>query len=173
MRFISSTTAFLAMTGIAVDTPRAWSATLTDAIGNRPELSKFAAALRATGLEKELSSSRKFTVFAPTDAAIDALPAGKWSALLESKNRSELVGLLKAHISPGNYPSQRLVAAKAPNFALPSLSGKGIEVDRRAALKAGDAALYRLDVAADNGTVHIIDRTFLAGVSQTAKLKSH
>lgn len=138
------------------------AANLSQALGANPSLSKFTAALRASGLDKELAGSKKFTVFAPTDAAIDALPAGQWSSLLDPKHKGALAAFLKSHIAPGNYSSQRLVSAKAARFAVPSLSRHPIQIDRRKTLKAGDAALNNLDVTADNGTVHIVDRALTA-----------
>ncbi|MEQ1709767.1 MAG: fasciclin domain-containing protein [Hyphomicrobium sp.] len=137
------------------------AASLGDVAAGRPEISKFVATLKATGLDVALAGKKPMTVFAPTDSALDALPGGLWARLQEPKNKPLLLAMLKSHLTPGNYPSTRLVAAKAPRFDIPTLAPGTITIDRRKALMAGPAALYRLDVTGDSGTLHIVDKVFL------------
>lgn len=137
------------------------AASLGDVAAGRPEISKFVAALKAAGLEGAIAGKKPMTVFAPTDSALDALPSGLWARLQDPKNKQLLLATLKSHLTPGNYPSTRLIAAKVPRFDIPTLASGKIKIDRSKALMAGPAALYRLDVTGTNGTIHIVDKVLL------------
>src|SRR5690606_28253212 len=67
-----------------------------------------AAALQAAGLVETLKGKGPFTVFAPTDAAFAALPAGTVDNLLKPENKAQLVAILTYHVVPGSYPAARV-----------------------------------------------------------------
>lgn len=142
---------------VTISSGIAGAANLMETIAGQPGLSKFSGALRASGLDQALVSG-KYTVFAPNDATIEAMPQGQWASLMEEKNKSALAALLRGHIVRGDYSSKRLVDAKQARYSVPTLAGKAIRIDKRTVLKANDVALYRLDVVADNGTLHVIDK---------------
>lgn len=71
------------------------------------------AAVKAAGLVKTLEGSGPFTVFAPTNEAFAALPAGTVDTLLKPENKTELTKILTYHVVPGRYDTRKLDAAIA------------------------------------------------------------
>ena len=78
------------------------------------------AAVQAAGLVDTLKGPGPFTVFAPTDAAFAALPAGTVEDLLKPENKDKLVAILTYHVVPGKVMSTDLtegMMAKTVNGA--------------------------------------------------------
>src|SRR5215203_707163 len=71
------------------------------AMGN-PDLSTLVDAVKAAGLAETLGSEGPFTVFAPTNAAFEALPAGTLQALLKPENKDKLTQILTYHVIKGD-----------------------------------------------------------------------
>ena len=63
------------------------------------------AAVQAAGLVEVLKGEGPFTVFAPTDEAFEALPAGTVETLLKPENKDQLVNILTYHVLPGKVMS--------------------------------------------------------------------
>ena len=117
-----------------------------------------AAALQAAGLVDTLKGKGPFTVFAPTDAAFAKLPAGTVESLLKPENKQKLVGILTYHVVPGNVKAAdvlNLTSAKTVNGQSVAISASGGKV------KVGGANVVKADVAASNGTIHVIDTVLL------------
>ncbi|MGJ4730496.1 fasciclin domain-containing protein [Luteimonas sp. SDU101] len=119
-----------------------------------------AAALQAAGLVETLKGSGPFTVFAPTDAAFAALPAGTVENLLKPENKDQLVAVLTYHVVPGRYPAARVATlseAATVNGATVDISaaGSGVTVE--------DARVVTADVNATNGVIHVIDKVLIPG----------
>ena len=72
------------------------------AIGS-PDHTTLVAAVQAAGLENSLVNAGPLMVFAPTNAAFDALPAGTVEDLLKPENKDALANILKHHVTAGNY----------------------------------------------------------------------
>ena len=84
------------------DAPEPAGKTVVDlALGN-PDLSTLVTALKAAGLVDTLSGKGPFTVFAPTNEAFAALPAGVLTNLLKPENKAKLVDLLTYHVNSVN-----------------------------------------------------------------------
>ncbi|MBM4090413.1 MAG: fasciclin domain-containing protein [Planctomycetes bacterium] len=116
------------------------------------------AAAQAAGLADTLQSPGPFTVFAPTDEAFSKLPEGTVESLLKAENRDKLAAILKYHVVPGNISlSKALEAGTGKTVLGPSLSIKF--VDGR--VQIGTASLVTANVAASNGTIHVIDSVLL------------
>lgn len=115
-----------------------------------------AAALQAAGLVETLQGKGPFTVFAPTDAAFAKLPAGTVEALL--KDKAKLTSILTYHVVAGNVKAAdvvKLTSAKTVNgqsVSIKVVNGK-VQID--------GATVTTADVAASNGTIHIIDTVIL------------
>ena len=119
-----------------------------------------AAALQAAGLVDTLKGKGPFTVFAPTDAAFAALPAGTVDELLKPENKAKLVAILTYHVVPGRFPAARVAgmdtAATVNGDALAiAATDAGVTVDGAKVLKA--------DVGASNGVIHVIDTVLMPG----------
>lgn len=120
------------------------------------------AALGAADLAKALKGNGPFTVFAPTDAAFNKLPAGTVNNLLNPVNKGKLADILKYHVING----QRLTSAQINAIHLPAkvrtLEGNTITVSKNGKnLKVNDATVILADVMATNGIIHVIDTVLL------------
>lgn len=116
------------------------------------------AALQAAGLTSALEGPGPFTVFAPTDEAFAALPAGTVENLLKPENKAELVKVLTYHVVPGRIAAAD-VAGKTAHVK--SLQGQSLRVDGRQGVSIDNARVITADVDADNGVIHVIDRVLL------------
>ena len=117
-----------------------------------------AAALQAAGLVETLKGAGPFTVFAPTDAAFAALPAGTVENLLKPENKQQLIEVLTYHVVPGRYPAARVAGlgeAETVNGDSVSIatSGGGVTVE--------GARVVTADVNATNGVIHVIDKVLI------------
>ena len=119
------------------------------------------AAVQAAGLVETLKGKGPFTVFAPTDAAFAALPAGTVESLLKPENKAKLQSILTYHVVAGAYDAKRLTAAKAKAYGLKSVQGGLISVDIRKGVKVSGASVVTADVTASNGVIHVIDKVIL------------
>src|SRR5688500_5472884 len=75
---------------------------------NSSDHTTLVAAVKAAGLVETLQSSGPFTVFAPTNAAFDLLPAGTVNTLLKPENKDALTGILTYHVVAGKLDSKEL-----------------------------------------------------------------
>lgn len=119
-----------------------------------------AAALEAAGLVDTLKGPGPFTVFAPTDAAFAALPAGTVENLLKPENRARLREILSYHVVPGNVPASQVIGMDSATTVQGgtldiAASGDGVSVD--------GARVIATDVTASNGVVHVIDKVLIPG----------
>lgn len=116
------------------------------------------AALKAAGLVETLKGPGPFTVFAPTDEAFAKLPAGTVESLLKPENKKKLVGILTYHVVSGNVKAAGVMtmsSAKTLNGQVVTISVNGNTV------KIDDATVIKADIAASNGTIHVIDKVLL------------
>lgn len=123
------------------------------------------AAAQAAGLADTLQGEGPFTVFAPTDEAFAKLPKGTVESLLKPENKDKLAAILKYHVVPGNVKlAKALEAGQGKTVLGPSLAIK-FEDGR---VKIGTANLVTADIAASNGTIHVIDSVLLPPASESA-----
>ena len=119
-----------------------------------PDFSTLVAAVTAAGLAETLSGPGPFTVFAPTNAAFEALPAGTVDTLLKDPT-GDLAAILKLHVISGAVDSKAAIAAAGGN--VDSLGGKiSIALDGEK-LIVGGATVTTADLKASNGIIHVID----------------
>lgn len=113
-----------------------------------------AAALGAAGLVETLQGEGPFTVFAPTDAAFAALPAGLVDALLLPENVDLLTEILLFHVIVGTEVTSDMVAAGDVEMASGDLATIAID---GSTITIGGAPISAVDVQASNGVIHVID----------------
>lgn len=116
------------------------------------------AALKAADLVGTLEGKGPFTVFAPTDAAFEKLPPGTLEDLLKPENKAKLTAILTYHVVPGNVKAAdvvKLTGAKTVNGQEVKIAvdGSTVTVD--------GAKVVTTDIAASNGTIHVIDTVIL------------
>lgn len=136
----------------------AQSGTIVDLAVATPDLSTLVTAVQAAGLVDALAAPGFKTVFAPTNAAFEALPHGVLEGLLADTDA--LTNVLTYHVSGSYYPASALLGQRG---RVPTLQGGFISVNAT----HGGVVLNRNtnvttpDVMASNGVVHIIDRVLL------------
>lgn len=116
------------------------------------------AAVQAAGLVDTLKSEGPFTVFAPTDEAFAALPAGTVENLLKPENKDQLVAILTYHVLPGKVMSSD-IAGKEMSVA--TVNGAEIAVNATDGVKINEANVVTADIQASNGVIHVIDAVIL------------
>ncbi len=128
------------------------------------------AAVRAAGLVDTLSGPGPFTVFAPTNAAFDRLPAGTVDALLQPANRSTLTSVLTYHIVAGRLSAANLVQrVRAGNgrATLTTAEGEALSVTQSGndiVLTDARGDMSRVTIAnvvQSNGVIHVVDTVLL------------
>lgn len=120
------------------------------------------AAASAAGLAGALADGENLTVFAPTDDAFAALPAGTVESLLKPENKDKLAAILTYHVLPRELTSNQLpgetihvktIKANGDKLLAVSKSHSGVMID--------DANVVTADIRADNGVIHIIDKVLI------------
>merc|ERR1712147_79808 len=118
------------------------------------DLSTLVAAVVAGDLAETLSSPGPFTVFAPTNEAFGALPAGTLETLLKPENKDQLVDILTYHV----LPAQVLSTDLKPKQVVKTVEGKELLVSiYKGDVYANKAKVVGADNLASNGVAHIID----------------
>ncbi len=131
---------------------------LVDTVATQGTLSTFSKAIAAAGLGSILSGPGPFTVFAPTDAAFENLPAGQLDNWLKPENKDQLISVIKYHVSPWRATGQdvgKLTESKTVNGQSAQIkrAGDGIMID--------DATITTRDLGSSNGVVHVIDQVLI------------
>ncbi len=118
------------------------------------------AAVQAAGLVDTLKGPGPFTVFAPTDAAFAALPAGTVENLLKPENRDQLTAILTYHVVPGKVTSTDL-AGKMTSAS--TVQGTTIDIDATSGVTVEGANVVTADIETSNGVIHVIDSVLIPG----------
>lgn len=125
---------------------------------NTEFLSTLVAAVKAGDLVGVLQGDGPFTVFAPTNEAFAALPAGTLETLLKPENKATLVSILTYHVVAGKVKSTDLsngmqaATVNGANISV-TINDKGVMIN--------DANVTAADIMASNGIVHVIDKVIL------------
>ncbi|WP_221437714.1 fasciclin domain-containing protein [Rhodanobacter sp. A1T4] len=128
------------------------------------------AAVKAAGLVDTLSGTGPFTVFAPTNEAFAALPAGTVDTLLKPENKADLTKILTYHVVAGKMTSKDLEkAAKAGNgnAVLKTVEGDSItvaKIDGKWTVtddKGNVANITIPNVIQSNGVIFVIDKVLM------------
>ena len=130
---------------------------IVDTAVSNDDFNTLVAAVTAADLVDALKSEGPFTVFAPTDKAFAALPAGTVDSLLKPENKDKLVAVLTYHVVPGKVMSADvkpgMVKTLQGSEATLSAKGKGLMID--------SANIVAADIETSNGVIHVIDAVIL------------
>ena len=115
-------------------------------------------AVTAAGLVETLSGTGPFTIFAPTNAAFAALPAGTVEGLLKLESKDKLTSILTYHVVAGNVLSSQLTDGQK----VKTLNGQELTV----AIKGGVVTINGIkviaaDLAGSNGVIHVVEGVIL------------
>lgn len=127
-----------------------------------PEFSTLLAAVDAAGMTETLSSEGPFTVFAPSNAAFAALPAGTLDELLLPENKDKLARIVGYHVVPGKILSADVPAADA-GVATASINGLdlSVRVEPDGLVRINQASVTQADIEGSNGVIHVIDAVLM------------
>ena len=137
---------------------------------NSKDHTTLVAAVKAAGLVDTLKSAGPFTVFAPTNAAFAALPAGTVDTLLKPENKAALSGILTYHVVPGRIDSKAIAAKiKAGKGTATYTTVQGEPLTFKAMgnnvtvtdAKGNSAKVTIANVYQSNGVIHVIDKVLL------------
>ena len=141
--------------------------TIVDVAVGAGNFTTLVAAVTAADLVETLSGTGPFTVFAPTDEAFAALPAGVLDALLLPENKEILVKILTYHVVSG-----MVMAADITDGDVATVEGSNVMLVTTSGVKVNDANVVSADVPASNGVIHAIDAVILPpGVDVAALIK--
>jgi uncharacterized surface protein with fasciclin (FAS1) repeats len=146
------------------------SKTIVDNAVNSADHTTLVAAVKAAGLVETLSSKGPFTVFAPTNAAFDRLPAGTVDTLLKPENKGMLTKVLTYHVLPGKYDSKALASLIRKGHGKAQL--KTVSGDILTAMMSGSDLVLRDEkggtsmvtignVYQSNGVIHVVNAVLL------------
>jgi uncharacterized surface protein with fasciclin (FAS1) repeats len=143
---------------------------IVDNAVNSKDHTTLVAAVKAAGLVPTLKGTGPFTVFAPTDAAFAALPAGTVDTLLKPENKPALTKVLTYHVVAGKMDSAALVKAidaGGGKATLTEVSGGTLTATRSGSMimlsdeSGGMAHVTIPDVVQSNGVIHVVDKVLL------------
>ena len=158
--FAIGTLAALAMAGAASTTTTGQTQTkdIVETAVAAGSFKTLAKALQAADLVNTLKGPGPFTVFAPTDEAFAALPAGTIDDLLKPENKAKLQRILTYHVVAGKVMAADVVKLQSAK----SVSGDTLTVaTRNGGVTVDNAHVVKTDIAASNCVIHVIDAVLL------------
>lgn len=145
---------------------------IVDNAVNSKDHTTLVAAVKAAGLVDTLKSPGPFTVFAPTNNAFSALPAGTVDTLLKPENKGTLTSVLTYHVVPGRVDAASLaqqIQAGGGKAMLKTAAGGSLTASMRGKdvvitdAKGNAAVVTTADVYQSNGVIHVVDKVLLPG----------
>ena len=152
------------------------SRTIGDSAGQNADLAQFSRAIEAAGLTATLTGTGPYTVFAPVNAAFEAVPEATRTRLMAPEGRGRLTELLTYHIVPGVVTAQDLGAAiqrGGGRATLATMAGPNLTVSREGETlivtdaAGGRARISRADLIQSNGVIHQVDALLMPGAGET------
>ena len=150
---------FLAMTtALAFSAPAfAQDMDIVDTAVGAGTFNTLVAAVTAAGLVDTLKGEGPFTVFAPTDDAFAALPAGTVDSLLLPENLEQLTAILTYHVVPGKVMSTDLTEG----MTAATVNGADVTITLEGGAKVNGANITTADIEASNGVIHVLDAVIM------------
>ncbi len=144
--------------------------TIVENAMNSKDHTTLVAAVKAAGLVDTLSGPGPFTVFAPTNAAFDKLPAGTVETLVKPENKAQLTGILTYHVVPGAMTSKAIaeaIKAGGGKATLTTVQGEPLTATMKMGklvltdAKGGMSTVTTKDVMQSNGVIHVVDAVLM------------
>ena len=143
------------------------AANIVEIAAGDERFSTLVAAVGAAGLADTLSGPGPFTVYAPVNAAFDALPAGTVETLLKPENKGQLTDILLYHVDDRKLSSDMI--PRGSNYFKPILASERLCITADSggvtiADGTGEVAnVVIADIIAENGVIHVVDKVLLPG----------
>ena len=152
---------------VASVTVNAATNSIYDIVSNSTDHTTLKTAIDACALDVVLSDPGTLTLFAPTDAAFNLLPAGTVTALLN--DIPQLTDILKHHVvgataMSGMLSNNQVVTTLLGTDVTVTINANGVFID--------NAQVIVADIVADNGVVHVIDAVLLPTTTSVSELNS-
>src|SRR5579871_232128 len=160
----------LALMSSLVITSRAQTTDIVGVAAGSKDHTTLVTAIKAAGLVETLKGNGPFTVFAPTNAAFDKLPARTLDELLKPENKQKLAGILTYHVVAGRLTARDILDAirrgngkavlktvQGGTLTASVVMAKVVLTDEN----GGTATVTATDVKASNGVIHVIDSVLL------------
>ena len=137
---------------------------------NSKDHTTLVAAVKAAGLVDTLAGTGPFTVFAPTNAAFDKLPAGTVDTLVKPENKATLTAILTYHVVAGQMTSKNIAAAiraGGGSATLTTVQGEPLTATMRGRhivltdAKGGQSMVTIANVMQSNGVIHVVDTVLM------------
>lgn len=137
---------------------------------NSKDHTTLVAAVKAAGLVETLQSAGPFTVFAPTNAAFNLLPAGTVDNLVKPENKETLTKILTYHVVSGKYNAKdlmKMVKEGNGKAMLTTVQGEQLTVMQKGDYlwvkdaKGGVSKITIKDVNQSNGVIHVVDHVLM------------
>ena len=137
---------------------------------NSKDHTTLVAAVKAAGLVETLKGTGPFTVFAPTNEAFAALPAGTVDTLLKPENKAKLTSILTYHVVPGKIDAAMLmekIKAGGGSAMLKTVQGESLtakDTNGKVTItdsKGNVADVTIANVMQSNGVIHVIDKVLM------------
>jgi uncharacterized surface protein with fasciclin (FAS1) repeats len=130
---------------------------IVDIAAGNESFSTLVAAVQAADLVDTLKGDGPFTVFAPTNDAFAALPAGTVEDLLKPENKDKLTAILTYHVVPGKVMSGDL----SDGMTATTVQGNDVTIGTTDGVTVDGAKVVQADIEASNGVIHVIDTVIL------------
>lgn len=151
MKKVFSVAALMAMSVMAAS-----AADIVDTAVSAGQFNTLVTAVKAAGLVDTLKGPGPYTVFAPTDEAFKALPAGTLDKLLA--NPEQLKKVLLYHVVAGKVTSGEVVKLKSAK----TVEGSPVKISAMGStVMINKASVVKADVECDNGVIHVIDKVIV------------
>jgi uncharacterized surface protein with fasciclin (FAS1) repeats len=144
--------------------------TIVENAVNSNDHTTLVAAVKAAGLVDTLNSEGPFTVFAPTNAAFNALPPGTVDTLVKPENKSTLTSILTYHVVPGRWDSaaiDKMIADGGGKTVVKTVNGESLTITGMGEnlmvtdMKGNMAHVTIADVYQKNGVIFVIDKVLM------------
>ena len=140
----------------------AFAANIVETAAGAKVFGTLIAAAKAAGLADALANGENLTVFAPTDDAFAALPAGSVETLLKPENKDQLAAILSYHVLPRVLTSDMMPNKTIHIRTLKQGGDRTLALTKSASGVSVDGAnVTTADIRASNGVIHIIDKVML------------
>ncbi|TVS04021.1 MAG: fasciclin domain-containing protein [Rhodobacteraceae bacterium] len=159
-RTLMTTVAATGLTAIVAGcAPMSGQPDIVDIAASNDQFSTLVTAVSTAGLVDTLKGDGPFTLFAPTNAAFEALPPGTVESLLQPENRDQLVEVLTYHVVPGAVTSDQLAGQR---LDADTVQGSTVDIDATGTgVRVNNANVTQADIMGSNGVIHRIDRVLL------------
>ena len=131
---------------------------ITQVVNDNENMTTLKKGVIASGLDKVLSSTGPFTVFAPSDLAFRKMDTGRFETLLKPENKTELKDVLNNHIVSGKVGYNDLKNGKK----LKTINGQQLSIEvRESRVHIEGAEIEARDLETSNGVIHVLDTVVL------------